>query len=99
MKTAWRERNPQTRIKSAHEALEKNPECTPAYILLAEEEATSILEVSQVFYCGFEIYRLYFLFVSFSMCAGRKTVQAGIESRGSKLQEESGLAASSVHVF
>jgi hypothetical protein len=26
MQTAWRERNPQARIKAAHEAMEKNPE-------------------------------------------------------------------------
>ncbi|KAG1676792.1 Protein ST7 [Nymphon striatum] len=48
MKTAWRERNPQARIKSAHEALEKNPDCAPAYILLAEEEATTVLEAEKL---------------------------------------------------
>lgn len=44
MQTAWRERNPVVRIKAAHNALEISSDCAPAYILLAEEEATTILE-------------------------------------------------------
>ncbi|XP_014260145.1 protein ST7 homolog [Cimex lectularius] len=48
MQTAWRERNPSARVKAAHDALEKNSECAPAYILLAEEEATTILQVESV---------------------------------------------------
>lgn len=48
MQTAWRERNPVQRIKSAHNALEINSECAPAYILLAEEEATTILEAEKI---------------------------------------------------
>ncbi|CAH0552717.1 unnamed protein product [Brassicogethes aeneus] len=49
MQTAWRERNPAIRIKAAHDALEKNPDCATAYILLAEEEATTILDAEKIF--------------------------------------------------
>nr|NP_001038955.1 ST7 protein [Takifugu rubripes]AAG24466.1 ST7 protein [Takifugu rubripes] len=45
MQKAWRERNPQARISAAHEALE----CATAYILLAEEEATTIMEAERLF--------------------------------------------------
>ncbi|CAF0882427.1 unnamed protein product [Didymodactylos carnosus] len=48
MQRAWRERTPATRIQLAHEAIEKNAECTPALILLAEEEATTIIEVERL---------------------------------------------------
>ncbi|XP_059613512.1 protein ST7 homolog [Phlebotomus argentipes] len=48
MQTAWRERNPVVRIKAAHSALEVNQDCTPAYILLAEEETTTIVEAEKV---------------------------------------------------
>ncbi|CAF1138133.1 unnamed protein product [Adineta steineri] len=48
MQRAWRERAPSTRIQLAHDALEKNFECTPALILLAEEEATTIIEVERI---------------------------------------------------
>lgn len=48
MQTAWRERNPVVRIKAAHSALERNPECAPAYILLAEEEATTITDAEKI---------------------------------------------------
>ena len=41
MQTAWRERNPQARIKAAKDAIGLNPECATAYILLAEEEVRS----------------------------------------------------------
>lgn len=48
MQTAWRERNPVVRIKAAHSALEMNPDCAPAYILLAEEEATTVIEAEKI---------------------------------------------------
>lgn len=49
MQTAWRERKPQARIKAANDALEKNPECPTALILLAEEDASTILEAEKLF--------------------------------------------------
>lgn len=48
MQTAWRERNPVVRIQAAHSALDRNPDCAPAYILLAEEEATTIIEAEKI---------------------------------------------------
>ncbi|CAB1313476.1 unnamed protein product, partial [Coregonus sp. 'balchen'] len=48
MQKAWRERNPQARISAAHEALELE-DCATAYILLAEEEATTIVEAEKLF--------------------------------------------------
>ncbi|XP_043196911.1 protein ST7 homolog isoform X1 [Amphibalanus amphitrite] len=48
MQTAWRERNPEARIRLAKEALEKSSDCAAAYILLAEEEGTTILEVERI---------------------------------------------------
>ncbi|XP_012231662.1 protein ST7 homolog [Linepithema humile] len=48
MQTAWRERNPVVRIQAAHSALDRNPDCAPAYILLAEEEATTIVEAEKI---------------------------------------------------
>ena len=52
MQTAWRERNPSVRIKAAKSALNLNQECVCAYILLAEEECTSILDAEKMFRTG-----------------------------------------------
>uniref|UniRef100_A0AAY4D3R7 Suppressor of tumorigenicity 7 protein-like n=1 Tax=Denticeps clupeoides TaxID=299321 RepID=A0AAY4D3R7_9TELE len=49
MQKAWRERNPQARIRAAHQAIELNHECAAAYVLLAEEEATTIAEAERLF--------------------------------------------------
>lgn len=48
MQAAWRERVLAARLKAAHLALEKNAECVPALIMLAEEEAPTMLEVEQI---------------------------------------------------
>ena len=45
MQTAWRERNPDARIKAAKDAIVLNPECATAYILLAEVKSFVIYEV------------------------------------------------------
>uniref|UniRef100_A0A8D0B9L3 Suppressor of tumorigenicity 7 protein-like n=1 Tax=Salvator merianae TaxID=96440 RepID=A0A8D0B9L3_SALMN len=49
MQKAWRERNPQARIKAAYQALELNNDCATAYVLLAEEEATTIIDAEKYF--------------------------------------------------
>jgi len=48
MQTAWRERNPVVRIKAAHSALEINSDIATPYILLAEEEATTIIDAEKI---------------------------------------------------
>merc|ERR1719268_347606 len=55
MQTAWRERNPDARIKAAKEAIVLNPECATAYILLAEEEALDLAEAETKFREAFRI--------------------------------------------
>ncbi|XP_043932134.1 suppressor of tumorigenicity 7 protein homolog [Protopterus annectens] len=49
MQKAWRERNPEARIKAAHQALQQNYECAMAYVLLAEEEASTITDAEKLF--------------------------------------------------
>ncbi|XP_032658338.2 suppressor of tumorigenicity 7 protein-like isoform X2 [Chelonoidis abingdonii] len=49
MQKAWRERNPQARIKAAYQALELDNDCATAYVLLAEEEATTIIDAEKYF--------------------------------------------------
>ena len=55
MQTAWRERNQETRIKSAKDAIKMNAECATAYILLAEEEAMDIAEAEAKFREAYKI--------------------------------------------
>jgi len=55
MQMAWRERNPEERIKKAKEALVKNPECTTAMILIAEEECTEIIEIEKAFKQAYKV--------------------------------------------
>lgn len=47
MLSVWKEPDRQKRIEMAHKALENNPNCVVALILLAEEEAPTILEVEE----------------------------------------------------
>ncbi|XP_046853604.1 protein ST7 homolog isoform X2 [Xenia sp. Carnegie-2017] len=49
MYTAWRERNAEKRIEIAHNALQQDVNCASAYVLLAEEEATTILQAESFF--------------------------------------------------
>ncbi|XP_018102094.1 suppressor of tumorigenicity 7 protein homolog isoform X2 [Xenopus laevis] len=49
MQKAWRERSPQARIKAAYQALNVYNDCATAYILLAEEEATTISDAENFF--------------------------------------------------
>jgi len=55
MQTAWRERNPEARIKAAREAIALNPECATGYILLAEEGAETVLDAESKFREAYKI--------------------------------------------
>ncbi|KAI5628493.1 suppressor of tumorigenicity 7 protein-like, partial [Silurus asotus] len=68
MQKAWRERNPQARIRAAYQAIELNHECAAAYVLLAEEEATTIIEAERLFKQALKI-----MLISFDSSAGKDT--------------------------
>ncbi|XP_057701803.1 suppressor of tumorigenicity 7 protein-like isoform X3 [Corythoichthys intestinalis] len=74
MQKAWRERNPQARIRAAYQAIELNHECAAAYVLLAEEEATTITEAERLFkkalsIAGKDINLLVYIKRRLAMCA------------------------------
>ncbi|XP_072540775.1 suppressor of tumorigenicity 7 protein-like isoform X1 [Salminus brasiliensis] len=74
MQKAWRERNPQTRIRAAYQAIELNHECAAAYVLLAEEEATTIIEAERLFkqalkFAGKDTNLLVYIKRRLAMCA------------------------------
>jgi tetratricopeptide (TPR) repeat protein len=54
MYRAWEERNPARRLILAHEALSLSPDCTDAYVLLAEEEADTIGRAMEYYQKGVE---------------------------------------------
>ncbi|MCJ8729461.1 hypothetical protein PDJAM_G00106620 [Pangasius djambal] len=74
MQKAWRERNPQARIRAAYQAIELNHECAAAYVLLAEEEATTIIEAERLFkqalkFAGKDTNLLVYIKRRLAMCA------------------------------
>lgn len=48
MSLAWRERDTEQRIATAKRALEINPDCAPALILLAEEDCQTLSEAEEL---------------------------------------------------
>lgn len=52
MYDAWAERQPKRRIALARRALETSPNCADAYVLLAEEEATSSQQALELYAAG-----------------------------------------------
>ncbi|KAM3957842.1 LOW QUALITY PROTEIN: protein ST7 homolog [Aphomia sociella] len=48
MARAWREREPAARVAAARAALARRPECAAALLLLAEEDAPTVLEAERV---------------------------------------------------
>lgn len=49
---AWREREPAARVACARAALALRPDCAAALLLLAEEDAPTVLEASALEYSG-----------------------------------------------
>jgi tetratricopeptide (TPR) repeat protein len=54
MYQAWEEKNPARRLILAHEALSISPDCTDAYVLLAEEEADTLGRALEYYKEGLE---------------------------------------------
>src|SRR3990172_7838934 len=52
MYKAWQSSNRSQRIKLARQALEISPDCADAYVLLAEESATSLVEARTLYEQG-----------------------------------------------
>ena len=52
MYQAWEERNPAKRIALAREALKLSEDCSDAYVLLAEEEASTVLQALEYYQAG-----------------------------------------------
>lgn len=48
MSLAWRERDSEQRIAAAKKALEINPDCAPALILLAEEDCQTLTDAEEL---------------------------------------------------
>lgn len=54
MYRAWEEENPTKRITLANQALDITPDCTDAYVLLAEEQAETVEEAYDLFQKGLQ---------------------------------------------
>lgn len=54
MYQAWEERNPAKRIVLAHKALNVSEDCSDAYVLLAEEEASTVQQALEYYQAGVE---------------------------------------------
>lgn len=59
MDRAWKETNPARRLILAHEALKASPDCTDAYVLLAEEEADTVSRAMEYYQTGMEAAELF----------------------------------------
>ncbi|MBN2385484.1 MAG: hypothetical protein JXB85_00585 [Anaerolineales bacterium] len=54
MYQTWNEYNPARRIVMAHQALSISPDCADAYVLLAEEEADTLLRAAELYRQGMQ---------------------------------------------